>query len=114
MHSLGAGATGLRTIPGVNGMKTTILEVYNIAGRELGPSHLGDGCDLRISMADRSAKSTAVSGDPGKSSRCVAVEPEDAARQILGKHGLRRCQQPLTALALGEQLDSIEDFCLGD
>jgi hypothetical protein len=28
--------------------------------------------------------------------------------------GLRSCQQPLAALALGEQLNSIKDFCLGD
>jgi hypothetical protein len=60
-------------------MNATVLEVCNIAGRELGPSHLGDGCDLRISVADRSAEGAAVSGNLGKSSRCVAVEPEDAA-----------------------------------
>ena len=100
----GARATGLRTIPGINSTKATGLEVCNIAGHEPGPSHLGDGCDLRVSMADRSAESTAVGGNLGKSSRCVAVEPEDAARQILGKHSLRRCQQTLAPFAPGEQL----------
>ena len=100
-------------MPWVNGVKATVLEVCNIAGRELGSSHLGDGCDLRIGMADRSAESTAVGGNLGKSSRCVAVEPEDAVRQILGKHSLRR-QQPLAALAFGEQLKSIKNFCLGN
>ena len=95
-------------------MKATVFEVCNIAGRESCPSHLGDGCDLRVSMADRSAQGTGVSGNFGKGSRCVAVEPEDAARQILGKQSLRRCQQSLAALAFGEQLKSIEDFRFGD
>jgi hypothetical protein len=57
-----------------------VLEVRNVASRELGPSHLGNGCDLRIRMTDRSAEGAAVSGNPGKSSRCGAVEPEDAVR----------------------------------
>jgi hypothetical protein len=35
-----------------------------------------------------------VSGNLRKNSRCVALEPEDAARQIVGKHSFRRCQQP--------------------
>jgi hypothetical protein len=55
-----------------------------------------------------------VSGNLRKNSRCVALESEDAARQILGKHSFCRCQQPLATLALGEQLNSIKDFCLGD
>ncbi|MGA9075273.1 MAG: hypothetical protein WB368_14240, partial [Candidatus Sulfotelmatobacter sp.] len=105
---------GSRTIPGVNDIKTTILEVCNIASRELGSSHLGNGRDLRIRVADRSAERTAVSGNLRKNSRCVALEPEDAARQIVGKHSFRRCQQPLSALALGEQLNTVKDFCLGD
>ena len=57
-------------------------------------------------MADRSAQGTAVSGNLGKGSRCLTVEPEDAARQILGKHSLRCCQQSLAALAFGEVLVS--------
>jgi hypothetical protein len=91
-------------MPGVNGIKATVLEVPNITGRKVRPSHLGDGCDLGISMADRSAESTAVGGNLGKSSRRIAVEPKDAARQILGKHSLRRCQQTLAPFAPGEQL----------
>ena len=95
-------ATGSRTIPRVNDIKTTVLEVCNIARRELGSSHLGYGRDLRIRVADRSAERTAVSGNCRKNSRCVALESEDAARQILGKHSFCRCQQPLSALALPE------------
>jgi hypothetical protein len=75
---------------------------------------LGDGGDLRIGVADRSAEGAAVAGNFRKSSRCVAVEAEDAARQILGKHSLRRCQQAFAAFAFGEQLKSIKNFRLGD
>jgi hypothetical protein len=102
------------TIPGVNDINATVLEVCDVAGRELGASGLGDGGDLRIGVADRPAEGTAVTGNPRKSSRCIAVEPENAARQVLGKHSLRRCQQPFAALAFGEQLKSIKDFRLGD
>jgi len=107
-------ATGLRPIPGVNDIKITVLEVCNITRRELGPSHLGNGCDLSIRVADRSAERTAVSGNRRKNSRCVTLEPQNAAREILGKHSFRRGQQPLATLALGEQLNSIKDFCLGN
>jgi hypothetical protein len=107
-------ATGSRTIPGVNNIKTTVLEVCNIARGELGLSHLCNSRDLRIRVADRSAERAAVNGNLRKDSRCVALEREDVARQILGKHGFRRCQQPVTTLAFGEQLNSIKDFCLGN
>src|SRR5258708_9582093 len=100
-------AAGSRTIPGVNDIKTTVLEVCNIARGELGPSHLRNGRDLRIRVADRSTERTSVNSNLRKNSRCFALEPEDVARQILGKHGFRRCQQPLATLALGEQLNSI-------
>ena len=73
-----------------------------------------NGRDLRIRVTDRSAKCTAVSGDLRKGSRCVAFEGEDAAHKILGKHCFRSCQQPRPALALGDQLNSIKDFCLSD
>jgi hypothetical protein len=58
-----------RTIPGVNDITATVLEVCEVAGRELGPSGLGDGGDLRIGVGDRSAEGAAVTGNPGKSSR---------------------------------------------
>ena|ERR1019366_5631430 len=70
--------TGSRTIPGIKDIKATVLEVCNIARRELGPSHLGNGCDLRIGVADRPAERTTVSGNRRKNSRCVTLEPEDA------------------------------------
>jgi hypothetical protein len=54
-------ATVSRTIPGVNDIKTAVLEVCNITRRELGPSHLGNGRDLRIRVADGSAERTAAS-----------------------------------------------------
>jgi hypothetical protein len=66
------------SVPGVNGINATILEVCDVAGCELGPANLGDGCDLRVGVADGSAEGAAMSGNLGKSSRCVAVEPEDA------------------------------------
>jgi hypothetical protein len=40
--------------------------------------------------------------------RGVALEPEDAARQILGKHSLRSGACPWRSL------NSIKDFCFGD
>jgi len=46
-------------------------------------------------------------GDPREHSRFVVLQLEDAACQILGGH------QPLATLTLGEQLNSIKDFCLG-
>ena len=107
-------AEHLRTKPGVNDIYAAVVEIGNIARRELGPSHLGNSRDLRIRVADRSTERTAVNGNLRKNSRCVALEPEDGARQILGKHGFRRCQQPLATLALGEQLNSIKNFCLGN
>jgi len=103
-----------RTIPGVNDVKTTVLEVRNIARRELGPVHSCNRRDLRIGVADRSAERTAVSGNLRKHSRSLTLKPEDAPRQILGKHGFRRGQQPLATLALGDQLNSIKDFRLGN
>jgi hypothetical protein len=106
--------TGSQTIPGVNDIKATVREVCNIARRELGRSHLRNGRYLRIRLADRSAERTAVSGNLRKNSRCVTLEPEDSARQILGKHRFRRGQQPLATLALSEQFNAIKDFCLGD
>ena len=78
------------------------------------PSAPGNGRDLRVRMADRSAERTAVSGNHRKGPRCLALEPEDVARQILRKHSFRRRQQTLSAFALGEQMNSIKDFCLGD
>ena len=81
-----------RTIPGINDLKTTVPEVCNIARRELSPSHLGNGGDLRIRVADRSAQRTAVRGNPRKGTRCIAVKPEDSARQVLFKQGFGSCQ----------------------
>ncbi len=101
---------GSRAVPGVNDVKTTILEVFDIARGELGPSHLGNCRDLRIRMADRSAEGTALSRNLGKNSRCVALEPKNAPRQVLREHSFRRHQQPFAALALGQQLNSIKDF----
>jgi hypothetical protein len=66
----------------------------------------------RVTIGDMVALT--VSGHLRKTSGCVALEPEDAARQILGKHSFGRCQQPLAAFALGEQLNPVKDFCLGD
>ena len=92
--------TGSQTIPGVNDIKATVREVCNIARRELGRSHLRNGRYLRIRLADRSAERTAVSGNLRKNSRCVTLEPEDSARQILGKHRFRRGQHPSRRLPL--------------
>jgi hypothetical protein len=112
------GMTGYRAgsgaIPRVNEVETAGFEVCDVAGRELSSSHLRNGCNLRIGMIDRFAEGAAVSGDLRKNSRCVAVEAEDTARQILGEHSLGGCQQALAALASGEQFNSIKDFCLGD
>jgi len=69
-------ATGSRTIPGVNDIKTTILEVCNIASSELGSSHLGNGHDLRIRVADRSAERTAVSGNLEKTRAASLSNPK--------------------------------------
>jgi hypothetical protein len=107
-------AEHLRTNPGVNDIYAAVVEIGNIARRELGPSHLGNGRDLRIRVADRSAEQTALSGNFRKRSRCVALEAEDAARQIFGKHSLCRGQEPLATLSLGDQLDPIENLCLRD
>ena len=101
-------------IPGVNEVETAIFEVCDIAGRELSPSHLRNGCNLRIGMIDRSAKGAAVSGDLRKNSRCVAVESEDTACQIFGEHSLGGGPQTFAALAPGEQLNSVENFGLSD
>jgi hypothetical protein len=87
---------------------------YNIARREPGSSHLGNGCDLRIRVTDGSAERTTVSSNPRKNSRSVALETEDAACQILGKHSFRRSQQAFAALALAQQFNPIKDFCFGD
>jgi hypothetical protein len=50
-----AQATGSLTIGGVDDIKTTVVEVHNIARRELGPSHLSSGCDLCACVAERSS-----------------------------------------------------------
>ena len=50
------GCSASRTIPKVYDIKTTVVEVCNIARRELGPSHFGNGRDLCIRMADGSAE----------------------------------------------------------
>jgi hypothetical protein len=50
-----AQATGSLTIGGVDDIKITVVEVYNIARRELGPSHLSSGCDLCACVAERSS-----------------------------------------------------------
>ena len=99
------GLTRSGFIPGVNDIQAAVPEICYIATREFGSSRLGDGCDLRIRVADRTAKSTALSGNPRKHSRGVALETEDAPRQVLGKHCLRCCKQFLAALAFGEQLN---------
>ena len=99
-----ASFTALRDVPSVNDIKTTLLEVTNVARRRIGPLHFGDGRDLHIRVADRSADRAPVSGNPGKSSRRIALEPEDAPCQVLGKHGFRRFQPPLATFALGEPL----------
>lgn len=41
-------AEHLRTNPGVSDIYAAVVEIGNIARRELGPSHLGNGRDLRI------------------------------------------------------------------
>ena len=96
--------TSSRTIPGVYDLKTTVLKICTIARGESGASHLGDSRDLRIGVADRSAERTAASGNLGEHSRCLALKSEDATRQILGKHSFRRCQQPLSALAVSSSI----------
>src|SRR4029077_13132574 len=83
---------GSRAIPWVNDVNTTILEVFNIARGELGRSHSGNGRDLRIRMADRPAEGTSLSGNLRKNSRCIALEPKNASRQVLRKHRFRRHQ----------------------
>ena len=50
-----AQATGSLTIGGVDDIKTTVVEVHNIARRKLGPSHLSSGCDLCACVAERSS-----------------------------------------------------------
>jgi hypothetical protein len=58
---------------------------------------------------------TAVSGDCGKKSRGIAFETKNTTSQIFRKHILRRTQQSFATLALmSEQLNSKEDFCLGN
>ena len=61
-----ASFTALRDVPSVNDIKTTLLEVTNVARRRIGPLHFGDGRDLHIRVADRSADRAPVSGNPGK------------------------------------------------
>jgi hypothetical protein len=101
-------------IPRVDEIETAVCEVGDVPARKLRPADSSDGCDLRIRMIDRSTEGAAVSSDLRKNSGCVAVEAEDAALQILGEHSLRGCQQALAALASGEQLNSVKDFCLSD
>jgi hypothetical protein len=75
---------------------------------------LGYGRALRIRVANKSAERTPVSGNRGENSLCVALKPEDAARQIFRKHSFGCRKQCLPCLPLGEQLNSTRDFCLGD
>ena len=76
-------------IPRVNESEIAVFEICDVAGCELGTSHLSDGRDLRIGMSDRFTDGAAVRGDLRKDSGCVAVKGEDAAGQILGEHSLR-------------------------
>src|SRR5208282_4196680 len=103
-----------RTTPRVNDVNVAVFEIRNIVRRELGASRLGNSRDLGISVADRSATRTAVSGNPGKDSRSVAVKAADPPPEILCEHGLGRRKQALAALAFCEQFDSVKDLCLGD
>jgi hypothetical protein len=77
-------APGSQTIPGVNNIQPAVLEVCHVTRREFRPSHSGDGRDLRIRVADRSAERKTMSGNLRKNSRGFAFEPEDSARQVLG------------------------------
>jgi hypothetical protein len=98
----------------VNDINLRILEIGDIARRQLGASGSGNRRDLRISMTDWLASQTAVGGNPGEDSRGVVVEVVDPSREIFREHVLGRHQQALAARAGGEHLDSIEDLCLGD
>src|SRR5260370_9715630 len=46
-------AAGSRTIPGVNDIKTAVLEVCNVAPRELGPPHFHNSPYPPIPAADK-------------------------------------------------------------
>ena len=106
--------TKSQTLPGIDEINPAIFEIHNITRREFRASYLGNGCDLRIGVTDRFAQRTTPGGNLRKRSRCIALEPEDSPRPILGKHGFRRRQQSFATLALGDQLDAIKDFRLGD
>src|SRR5260370_7084047 len=109
------GKTVLRlpeSIPRVNNIQTTVHEVYSIACREFCTSRLGNGRNRRSGVADRSAESAAVSSNLRKNSGRVALEAENTAREILGKHSVRRRKQSLTTFALRQQLNAIKDLGL--
>src|SRR5260370_39518635 len=100
------GKTVLRlpeSIPRVNNIQTTVLEVSSIACREFCTSRLGNGRNLRIRVADRSAESAAGSSNLRKNSGRVALEAENTARENLATHSVRGREPTLPTLSVRRQ-----------
>ncbi len=79
-------------VPRIHHLKTAVFEVFNISRRESGAPYQCNGRNLRFGVADRFAPATPPRGNLGKYSCRLALEPDNTARQVLGKRGFRRRQ----------------------
>src|SRR6266478_3578683 len=103
-----------RRAPGIDDSNAAIGKVGAIPCCKLSPVRPGNGCDLGVRVVDGSSKRPTVCCNPCKIVRSVALECEYTSREVFRKHPFRCSQQAVAPLTLGEQLDSVKDFRLGD
>lgn len=94
--------------PGVDQPHAATIEIREIAGGERGPVGGGDGGYLRVELGNWTPQSTTPGGNLCESRAAGSSKQEDAAGEILGKHGLSFAKQPIATLSPGKKFDSVK------
>jgi len=85
--------------PGIDDLDPAVAEIGLVAGGDTRNPGAGDRGDLGVALRDGSSDLPAVGDDSGVGARRVAIEWQDALREVVSQHLFQSLVEPALASA---------------
>jgi hypothetical protein len=97
--------------PGIDDRNVKSIEVFGVAGRDRGPSSLGDACDQRVAEVGGSAGALPLCGQTGRGSRGDRIKVQDPVGEVFFdnlREGALESETPLRLRKQGKAESRLE------
>ena len=96
--------------PGIDDRNPAVSEIVHVPGRHRRSPGSSDSGNLAVCVTDWAPGGTPLNADSRVGPSGIAVEGEDAAREVLPKHALDRSEQLFTAAPRRQECDTVAEF----